>query len=115
MNLPYKTLEQLDDAGIPTRPGFFERDPESYGKYYAVKWATEDGHLYCGGNEPHLREPSLEELIDACGEGLETLARQDDEQDRWVAMAPNWENLPVCAGPTPKSAVAALIIALRKQ
>ena len=106
MNLTYELAQELKDVGFP-----FIRYPEYSSEYPLNRYGKGihfgDRKLYC--------EPTLEELIDACGD-REKQFELRRKGNGWVASdffrggREVWGN-----GKTPLEAVAKLYIALNKK
>ena len=83
-----------------------------------MRWLTEDGHHYCGGNEQHAKEPLLSELIEECGERFANLCQVHEEGerwDKWSARSTDDSGAITEYAPTIEEAVAKLWLALNKQ
>lgn len=97
----YETALKLKNAGFPqTTPS---------GNY-------RNGHYIVEGKET-CYDPTLEELIEGCGEGFDRLWKVDKSYDggntKWCATGSNDFN--DGCGPTPSEAVANLYLALNKK
>lgn len=97
----YELAKQLKDVGFPFKPGDNQIDPEAY--------IMDDGESYF--------YPTLSELIEACGDGIDRLWKvdlsYDDGKSKWCATGTNdfLDGLVT----TPEEAVANLWIALNKK
>ena len=106
MKLSYELAKELKDAGFPQSP-----------YKYAGAWVTEDGHIYCGGNEPHAWSPDLSGLIEACGKDFFSLSRENVRgtiSPVWVAKGIELEALMTQFGATPEEAMTRLWLALNQ-
>lgn len=107
----YEIAKELKEAGFPQNPHNHNEAPDS--------WFDEDGDLrdYVGGlsDENYCYNPTLSELIEACGEDFGELCK--DEED-WYCT-PNFistgVDILVQSGSTPEEAVARLWLALNKK
>jgi hypothetical protein len=102
MIMNYELAKELREAGFEQKPFNGRADKEGNWVY----------------------TPTLSELIEACGEGFETLSRDTTSPDSsvcWIANnyhdadAPEEKILGWYEGPTPDIAVARLWLALNKQ
>lgn len=104
----YELAKKLEDAGFP--------QPESLTEGDLVLSATANHE-----NEEYepLHYPTLEELIEACGDEFEMLekdgynANLDEEIKGWMALAKN--HATIGSSSTPSEAVANLWLALNKK
>ena len=123
--MDYSLAKKLKDAGFVQGDSF--ENLLAYGaavEYLKVNkpsdalikdYDTVLGHLkelYSDEVEEHFYEPTLEELIDACGDGFERLVRSVDGKE-WRAYSKNASNQQT--GKTPSEAVANLWLALQKK
>jgi hypothetical protein len=90
----YELAKELRDAGFPQREMRYKDGVTS--KY----------------NEPIIYQPTLEELIEACGEDFNSLFKRPDGQ--WITECPDGHEEHICFGFTPTEAVARLWMALKK-
>jgi len=98
----YELAKQLKEAGFPQIYGNFQ---------------TKDGCVYERASKNRAHVPTLSELIDACGEDLDSLNRhngdceceEDDCEYQWDALNRTLEYAP---GKTPEEAVAKLWLKL---
>ncbi len=93
----YELAKELKDAGFP-QGVLTDRD--------LMLSATDNHDIADEDNEP-VHYPTLEELIEACGSGFQSLSRKDGHG--WVAYGTKdvWGNTPI-------EAVARLWLALNK-
>jgi hypothetical protein len=112
----YETAKKLKDAGFP-----FRRCE------YAAPSGNWAGECACCGTAtsspgPSQVVPTLEELIEACGDKFSKLWKMPG--GKWGACNPTWdmdwvgtdeepERAHACKGDTPKAALAALYLALK--
>lgn len=103
MSVDYKLLEELRDAGFPQKEGSIERVADGApGDIAPYRWAY---------------YPTLEELIEACGEDFILV---ENEGKQWCAQG-GWDEHGDCRTPrhdafglSPTEAVARLWLALNK-
>lgn len=98
--MKYELAKELKDAGFPQKAtGNVQGDAQGAARFDDDNWAY---------------APTLEELIEACGDGrMYALSFIDDERGRWVAhddhiILEGW-------GASPTEAVARLWLALNKK
>lgn len=112
----YELAKELKDAGFP----------QDKSEYFFVVTPNAIERLHCTFVERvrHITteivsDPTLEELIEACGEGFDGLMSQkrvSDSLGEWVAMKDRYKSLDECFfGKTPTEAVARLWLALNKK
>lgn len=104
--MTYELINQLKEAGFPFRHA-----------------KTSDDILYTVGEVP-LAIPTLSELIEACGDGLDSLQKGSWKgSGKWLAYKSYWDDVdnhyepqePVGRGNTPEEAVANLWLELNKK
>lgn len=102
--MDYKLAKELKDAGfLQDGTGKFiydEENPSPFGEF-----ANSQRHL---GMKHFVKIPTLSELIDACGDRFDSLAKINS---RWVARGYNYDDFEE----TPEEAVANLYLALNKK
>lgn len=100
----YELCKQLKDAGFPQKP-------ECHAGY-----TEEGGRILLQKRKDFIYPPTLEELIEACGEGFDCLGRHLDTPrgngQTWLAWSNRMEN--GMFGATPEEAVANLWLELNK-
>lgn len=114
----YELAKELKDAGFP------QKKLEISGVYAGIckhgMYGFSEGRESCDcGEEETVHFPTLEELIEACGDGFDGLMSQkrvSDSLGEWVAMKDRYKSLDECFfGKTPTEAVARLWLALNKK
>jgi len=108
-NMNYELAKQLKDAGFPQIKNLRTFPPG------CSHWGTKDhpvGDISC---ECWISDPTLEELIEACGDNFEFLVKRSPTMNPfWEAYMRNGESL--CGGgQTPIEAVAHLWLALNQK
>lgn len=107
--MKYELALRLRDAGFPIRSG------SDVHQLLPIRYIHADGeHLTLMMGAPYLQgesfiEPTLEELIEACGDGFETLTKS---VDGFGARGPKVDTKEWSVGSTPTEAVAELYLAL---
>lgn len=102
----YELAKELKEAGFPQKQPYYY-DPKKYTDEEAVRAILD------GKDIADVYIPTLEELIEACGENLYSLYRHHNEwqahsnSDQWDTEIEN--------GKTPTEAVANLWLALNKK
>lgn len=71
--------------------------------------------VFIGANDEVAVEPSLEELIDACGEEFDKLQLEETRPNKWFAYGGEAMFTLCGIGSTPEEAVARLWLALNKK
>lgn len=105
----YSLCEELKKAGFPQEPtsgGDFFWTP--YGWVFEEKMPKKWKDIW-------LRKPTLEQLIEACGEDLDRLKRGNDPSEEWNWYAFNGTLTVEGYGSTPIIAVARLWLALNSK
>lgn len=95
--ISYELCKELKEAGFP------QPIPAVKGAYQVLSEDRRDTAVY---------EPTLSELIEACGEGLGDLTRS---HSGWATNVENVLRNPQTEGSTPEEAVARLWLALNKK
>jgi len=123
--IPYELAKQLKDAGFLQlgKGGALFLDPradivenEADRPVSSLSWET-----YCHLKRPHglseaIYAPTLEELIEACGDKFWSLERDLDPDEIWGAYPANEiGDGPATFGSTPAEAVARLWLALHSK
>lgn len=110
--LTYSKALELKNAGFPQKFGFGKR----HGK---GDYILSTGLIFTGENPQAIGQdniayvPTLEELIEACGEGFRELCRWEKGNDLgdWQAIGVPHQ---IYWGPSPEMAMADLYLALHK-
>ncbi len=122
----YELAKKLEDAGFPQ--GFKGAFDDSQGEYFCGEseelaksvWISleeyEEGTVCDGEWKLYSKNPTLSELIEACGDEFDSLKRLP-ASNSWVALRMHdGENDQVpCFGATPEEAVANLYLAINKK
>ena len=103
--MKYELAKQLKDAGFPLR----EYDPN-----LPFKIGKDIVCTYFKIGRKEYLEPSLSELIEACGDRFDALIKDSEVRGDWVATAENGDadNLVSQTSSTPSEAVAKLWLTL---
>jgi hypothetical protein len=107
--ISYELAKQLKDAGFPQA---------GHGGFATISPTREENMRVLVGEEPQRDRayiPTLEELIQACGDKFWSLERDLDPDEIWGAYPANEiGDGPPAFGSTPTEAVARLWLALNK-
>ncbi len=90
----YELLLELKNAGFPQKAEDLINEVEYQGKKYTKP-----------------TDPTLEELIEACEEGFDSLERNPHDKT-WSCNEVDWSDMPLTVGNSPKQAVAKLWLVL---
>ena len=112
MNLSYKLCKSLKEAGYPQELGDGTEFYDLGGGYH--KWDYYSDKSYKLSKEGYYKIPTLEGLIENCGDELIKLL-QDRVNKIWIATADTKSGLHIVTEgcKTPKEAVCKLYIELR--
>lgn len=114
--LSHKTAKLLKEAGFPQRPFPGEIPDDAYHRYGYPTYYCEHGNVDCESGPyscpSSVFHPSLEELIEACGDRFGVLDHFNN--GRWGAYVPR-DIGTNGIGNTPSEAVAALYLELNKK
>lgn len=101
----YELAKELKEAGFP-QP-CLDKDGLAHGD-----WVYPSDPYRYGNEDKGIYRPTLEELIEACGEEFDCLERLDDND--WIAYGGDTDDFNQLAH-TPTEAVAMLWLALNKK
>jgi hypothetical protein len=112
-NMNYELSKQLKDAGFPIQDGCIAEERHN-------SWVSPEGNFsYWNSGDEDVYVPTLEELIEACGEDfplrLQSSYKRNDlywQADNWGHFTPNTRDIVSETGKTPQEAVAKLWLAL---
>ncbi len=103
----YELAKKLKDAGFP------QREVSHTGQH----WVARDGYVaaHQGGDETECLIPTLEELIEACGDEFYSLVYATDNDWRAFSETNQWNTIATADGVTPTIAVANLWLNLQHE